>query len=58
MEFNDHIWSRHEKCIKISTNIPGIGSVNREITIKMSECPKATTVLLSKTNARVLSVFN
>ena len=37
VEFHDHIWNHHEKCIKISTNIPGIGTVNHEIAVKMSE---------------------
>ena len=31
VEFHDHIWNYREKCIQISTNMPGIGSVNREI---------------------------
>ena len=26
LEFHDHIWNHHEKCIQISTNMPGIGS--------------------------------
>ena len=25
LEFHDHIWNHHEKCIQISTNMPGIG---------------------------------
>ena len=25
MEFGDYIWNHHEKCIQISTNMPGIG---------------------------------
>ena len=29
--FHDHIWNHNEKCIQISTNMTGIGSVNREI---------------------------
>ena len=33
MEFHEHIWNRHEKCIQISTNMPGIGSLIREIHI-------------------------
>ena len=37
LEFRDHIWNHHEKYIEISTNMPGIGSVNREIAVKMSE---------------------
>ena len=49
VEFHVHIWIHHKKCIQISTNIPGIGSVNREITVK-------TTILLSKTNDRVRSI--
>ena len=41
MEFRDHIWNRHEKCIQISTNIPGIGSANHEIAVKISETPES-----------------
>ena len=37
VEFHDHIWNNNEKCIQKSTNMPGIGSVNREIAVKMSE---------------------
>ena len=55
MELHDHIWNHHEKCIQISTNMPGIGLVNPEIAVKMSEVSKkACMILLSKTNARVL----
>ena len=50
------IWYYHEKCIQISTNMPGIGSANREIAIKFQKRQKANTNLLSKTNAHVLSV--
>ena len=37
--FHDHIWNHNEKCIQISTNMTGIGSVNREISeaVKISE---------------------
>ena len=34
---HDHMWSYHEKCIQISTNMPGIGSLIREIDIEISE---------------------
>ena len=37
MEFGDYIWNHHEKCIQKSTNMPGIGSLIREIDVKMSE---------------------
>ena len=37
VEFHHHIWYHHEKCIQISTNMPGIGSVIREIAVKISE---------------------
>ena len=36
-EFHDHIWNQHKKCIQISTNMPGIGSIFREIAVKISE---------------------
>ena len=31
LEFHDHIWNHHEKCIQKSTNMPGIGSLIRGI---------------------------
>ena len=37
VEFHGHIWNYHEKCIQMSTNMPGIGSGNREIAVKISE---------------------
>ena len=35
LEFHDHIWNHHVKCIQISTNMPGIGSLIREKDINM-----------------------
>ena len=35
MELYDYIWYHHEKCIQISTNMPGIGLVIPEITCQM-----------------------
>ena len=35
LEFHDHIWNRHGKCIQISTNMPGIGLVILEKAIEM-----------------------
>ena len=37
--------------------MPGIGSLIREIDVTISEFEKANIILLSKTNARVLSVI-
>ena len=37
VEFHDHIWNHNEKCIKISTNMPGIGSFIREIAVEISK---------------------
>ena len=37
VEFHDHIWNHNEKCIQISTNMPGISSLFREIAVEMSE---------------------
>ena len=31
------IWNHNEKCIQISTNMPGIGSLIREIAVEISE---------------------
>ena len=37
LAFRDYIWNHHDKCIQISTNMPGFGSLIGEIAIKMSE---------------------
>ena len=37
LEFYDHIWNHLEKCIHISTNMLGIGSLICEIDVKISE---------------------
>ena len=31
MEFGDYIWNHHEKCIQMSTNMPGFDEVFCEI---------------------------
>ena len=37
VKFHDHIWNHREKCIQISTNMPGIGSLIREIGLEIKE---------------------
>ena len=37
VEIHDHIWNRNEKRIQISTNMPGIGSLDPEIDVDISE---------------------
>ena len=37
LEVDEHIWNHHENCIQKSTNMPGIGSLIREINVKSSE---------------------
>ena len=37
VEFHDHIWNHNEKWIQISTNMPCIGSLIREIAVEISE---------------------
>ena len=37
LEFHGHIWNHHEKYIQMSTNMLGIGSLFREIDVKISE---------------------
>ena len=37
VEFHDHIWNHHEKCIQKSTNMPGIGLLILEIAVLISE---------------------
>ena len=54
LESGDHIWNHHEKCIQISTNMPGIGLVIREIGWKCWKNPK--TISDGKTNGRVLRI--
>ena len=31
LKFHEHIWNHHGKCIQMSTNMPGIGSLISEI---------------------------
>ena len=37
VESHDNIWNHHEKYIQISTSMPGIGSLIREIYVKITE---------------------
>ena len=37
LEYHDHIWNHHEKYIQISINMPGIGSLIREIDVNIWE---------------------
>ena len=37
LEFHDHIKNHHGKSIQISTNMPGINSLIREIDVNISE---------------------
>ena len=37
LEFHEHNWNHHDKCIQKSTNMPGIGSLIREIEVTISE---------------------
>ena len=37
MESCDNIWNHHGKCIQISTNVPGIGSLICKIHVKIPE---------------------
>ena len=41
LEFCDNIWNRHEKCIQVSTNVPGIDSLIHEIHTKLHKFEKA-----------------
>ena len=56
VEFHHHMWNHNEKCIQISTNMPGIGSLIREIAVEVSEIWETKQILLSKTKPRILSV--
>ena len=55
LEFHDHIWNHHEKCIQKSTNMPIIGSLIREIDVHILKISKQTFTL-RKTKGRVLSI--
>ena len=35
LEFHDHIWNHHDKYIQKSTNMPAIGSLIREMELKV-----------------------
>ena len=37
LEFGYYIWNPYEKCIQKSPNMPGIGSLIREIDVNISE---------------------
>ena len=54
-EFHGHIWNHHDKCIQQGTNMPGIGSLIREIDINISEILESKHNLCSvlKTNTRL-----
>ena len=55
LEFHGHIWNHHDKCIQQGTNMPGIGSLIREIDINISEILESKHNLCSvlKTNTRL-----
>ena len=42
------IWNHHEKCIQISTNMPGIGSLIVKYTLKFQKFKRAKILLHSK----------
>ena len=37
LKFGDDIQNHREKCIEISTNMPGIGSLIRELDVQISD---------------------
>ena len=41
---HDRIWNHREKCIQKSTNMPGIGSLIREIDVNNQKFEKANRV--------------
>ena len=56
IEIQYFIWNNHGNSIQIFTNMPGIGSLIREIDVNINKMKKVKILLLSKTNARVLSI--
>ena len=56
-EFHHHIRNHHKKFIRISTNMPCIGSLIREIDVLTSiKYENAKRLFHSKTKARIISV--
>ena len=54
LEFGYYIWNPYKKCNQKSPNMPGIGSLIREIDVKIvRNLIKANILLLSKTRSRV-----
>ena len=57
MEFHDYSWNRCEKCIQISTNMPGIGLVINENGYQICvNFEKIKTILHGKIYGHLLSV--
>ena len=52
LEFGHYIWNPYEKYIQKSSNMPGIGSLIRELDVKISE----TNILILLTKFKILSV--
>ena len=46
IEFQYYIWNQRGKCIQISTNMPGIGSVIREIAFVISQILRKQIMIL------------
>ena len=55
VEFLDHIWNRHKKCIQQSTTMPGIGSLISEIDVQIQKFEKANRLCSVK---RMPSFYN
>ena len=51
-EFCDYIWNHHAKCIKMSTNMPGIGLVICEIGIGIEKFVISKRTLHNDANGR------
>ena len=57
IEIHDHVKYIETRMIEISTNMPVNGSLDLDIAVQIyRHFEKAITILLSKTNARILSV--
>ena len=54
LQVHDHIWNHNEKYIQLSTNMPGIGSVIREIAVTISEM---STILASFCSLKTIPVW-
>ena len=57
MEFNDHIWNHHEKCIQIIASMLSIDSLIFEIYIKLNFINVRNLLFYIKDDANLYFIF-